>query len=126
MPLDPLVKAFLDKAAATPRPRAWDMTPGQVRQAFTVMMQQTGPKDVAVGKIQNLSIPGRGGEIRARGYTPIAAGGPQPAPIFFHGGGVVGGGGGKPHGPLRGIGGGGGGAGGGGGVWTGAGGRPPP
>jgi len=33
MPLDPLVKAYLDKTAATPRLRAWDMTPDQVRQA---------------------------------------------------------------------------------------------
>jgi len=92
MPLDPLVKAFLDKAAATPRPRAWDMTPAQVRQTFTGMMQLTGPKDVAVGKIQNFSIPGPGGEIRARGYGPIAAVGPQPTLIYFHGGGFVAGG----------------------------------
>ena len=27
MPLDPLVKAFLDKAAAFPRPKAWDGRP---------------------------------------------------------------------------------------------------
>src|SRR4051794_39180037 len=121
MPLDPLVKAFLDKAAATPRPRAWDMTPGQVRQAFTVMMQQTGPKDVAVGKIQNLSIPGRGGEIRARGYTPIAAVGPQPTLIYFHGGGFVAGGGGNHDGLLRRVGGGGGVEGVAGGFWLGPG-----
>ena len=83
MPLDPLVKAFLDKAAATPRPRAWDMTPGQARQTFTGMMQLTGPKDVAVGKIENFSIPGPGGEIRARAYAPDRGGGPAADPDLF-------------------------------------------
>ena len=92
MPLDPLVKAFLDKAAATPRRRAWDMTPDEVRQAFVTMVQQTGPKDVPVGRVENFTIPGPGGEMKARGYTPVAAVGPQPALIFFHGGGFVAGG----------------------------------
>lgn len=92
MPLDPLVKAFLDKAAAIPRPRAWDMPPAMVRQTFLGMMQMTGPKDVAVGKIENFSIPGPGGEIKARAYAPIAASGPQPTLIYFHGGGFVAGG----------------------------------
>jgi acetyl esterase len=89
MPLDPLVKAFLDKAAATPRQRAWEMTPDQLRQAFLAMMQQTGPKDVPVGKIENFTIPGPGGPMRARAYAPIAAVGPLPTLIFFHGGGFV-------------------------------------
>jgi acetyl esterase len=92
MPLDPLVKAFLDKATATPRPRAWDMPPDMVRQIFIGMMQLNGPRDVAVGKIENFFIPGPGGEIRARAYAPIAAVGPQPTLIFFHGGGFVAGG----------------------------------
>jgi acetyl esterase len=92
MPLDPLVKGFLDKAAAIPRPRAWDMPPAMVRQTFLGMMQMTGPKDVAVGRIENFSIPGPGGEIKARAYGPIAASGPQPTLIYFHGGGFVAGG----------------------------------
>lgn len=89
MPLDPLVKAFLDKAAAIPRPKAWEMPPAMARQGFAAMMQLTGPKDVAVGKINNFIIPGPGGEIRARAYSPIAAVGPQPTLIYFHGGGFV-------------------------------------
>jgi acetyl esterase len=89
MPLDPLVKAFLDKAAAIPRPKAWEMPPAMARQGFAGMMQLTGPKDVAVGKINNFTIPGPGGEIRARTYSPIAAVGPQPTLIYFHGGGFV-------------------------------------
>jgi acetyl esterase len=89
MPLDPLVKAFLDKAAAVPRPKAWEMPPDMARQSFAATMQLTGPKDVAVGRIGNFLIPGPGGPIRARAYAPIAAVGPQPALIYFHGGGFV-------------------------------------
>src|SRR5271169_181297 len=89
MPLDPLVKAFLDKAAAIPRPKAWDMAPVMARQSFAGMMQLTGPKDMPVGKIDNFIIPGPGGGIRARAYGPIAAVGPQPVLVYFHGGGFV-------------------------------------
>ena len=73
MPLDPLVKAFLDKAAAIPRPKPWEMAPAMARQSFAAMMQLIGPKDVAVGRIENFVIPGPGGAIRARAYAPIAA-----------------------------------------------------
>jgi len=89
MPLDPLVKAFLDRAAAIPRPKPWDLPPTMARQGFAGMMQLTGPKDVAVGKIDNFTIRGPGGDIRARAYAPIAAGGPQATLIYFHGGGFV-------------------------------------
>lgn len=92
MPLDPLVKAYLDKTAAAQRPRAWDMTPDEVRQAFAMVMQQTGPKDMPVGRIENFTIPGPGGDMRARAYSPVAAVGPLPTLIFFHGGGFVAGG----------------------------------
>ena len=89
MPLDPLVKAFLDKAAAIPRPKPWEMPAAMARQAFAAMMKLTGPKDVAVGRIENFIIPGPAGPIRARAYAPIAAVGPQAALIYFHGGGFV-------------------------------------
>jgi acetyl esterase len=89
MPLDPLVKAFLDKAAAVPRPKAWEMPPAMARQSFAVMMKLIGPKDVAVGRIENFIIPGPGGPIRARAYAPIATIGPQATLIYFHGGGFV-------------------------------------
>jgi len=89
MPLDPLVKAFLDRAAQIPRPKIWDATPAIARQSFTGMMQITGPKDVAVGKVENFTIPGPAGAIRARSYAPVAAVGPLPTLIYFHGGGFV-------------------------------------
>ena len=89
MPLDPLVKAFLDRAAAIPRPKDWDVPPSITRQSFAAMLGLTAPRDVAVGKVDNFTIPGPGGEIRARGYAPVAASGPMPALIYFHGGGFV-------------------------------------
>ncbi|HUE63917.1 MAG TPA: alpha/beta hydrolase [Rhizomicrobium sp.] len=89
MPLDPFVKAFIDKAAAIPRPKPWEMVPAMARQSFAAMMQLIGPKDVAVGGIENFTIPGPGGPIRARAYAPIATVGSQTTLIYFHGGGFV-------------------------------------
>jgi acetyl esterase len=89
MPLDPLVKTFLDRAASIPRPKAWDVPPAITRQSFAGMMELTAARDVAVGRIDNFIIPGPGGEIRARGYAPVAASGALPALIYFHGGGFV-------------------------------------
>ena len=61
MPLDPLVKAFLDQAAAMPRPKPWEMPTGAMRKSFAGMMSLVGPKDVPVGKIENFTIPGPAG-----------------------------------------------------------------
>jgi acetyl esterase len=90
MPLDPLVKAFLDQLAAAKSPNMWDMTPTDARAAFAVMMQLVGPKDVPIGKVENMTAPREGGEIPLRVYTPVAAASdPLPALIYFHGGGFV-------------------------------------
>jgi acetyl esterase len=90
MPLDPLVKAFLDQASATPRPKPWDVPIAVLRKNFAGMMGLVGPRDVPVGKIKNFTIPGPKGEIRARAYAPVAAGGDAlPALVYFHGGGFV-------------------------------------
>jgi acetyl esterase len=90
MPLDPLVKAFLDQAAALPRPKMWEMPLSLGRQTFAQLMGMVGPKDVPVGKVQNFTIPRSGGDIRVRLYAPVAAGGTaHPALIYFHGGGFV-------------------------------------
>ena len=89
MPLDPLVKAFLDRAAQIPRPKVWDIPPVLARQSFSGMMEITGPKDVPVGKVDNFTIPGPAGPMRARSYAPVAAAGSLPALIYFHGGGFI-------------------------------------
>jgi acetyl esterase len=91
MPLDPLLKAFLDSIAAQPAPKMWEVQPAEGRMALAAMIEMVGPKDVPIGKTANIAIPGPdGNEIPARVYTPVAAGGEGlPTLIFFHGGGYV-------------------------------------
>lgn len=96
MPLDPLVKAFLDQASAFPRPKMWQLPPQAARASFAGMMGLVGPQNVAVGKVENFVIPaGAPGsdaerQIAARAYAPVATGSePHAALIFFHGGGFV-------------------------------------
>jgi acetyl esterase len=90
MALDPLVKAFLDQLASVPGPKLWEVPAQQARFMFAAMMQMVGPKDVPVGRIENIVMPGPAGDIALRVYTPVAAGGePLPVLIFFHGGGFI-------------------------------------
>ena len=54
------------------------------------MMDAIGPKDVPIGKVENVTMPGPGGDIALRVYSPVAAGSDAlPGLIFFHGGGWV-------------------------------------
>lgn len=90
MPLDPLVKAFLDQMKAMGGPKMSDVGADIARQTFNAMMQMVGPKDVPVGKTENIMVPGPGGEIPVRVYSPVAAGGEaMPALVYYHGGGFV-------------------------------------
>jgi acetyl esterase len=90
VPLDPMVKDFLDQMAAMGGPKMWEIEPAQARELFIAMMQLVGPKDVPIGKVQNLTMPGPGGELRLRNYTPVAAKSePLPTLVFYHGGGFV-------------------------------------
>jgi acetyl esterase/lipase len=90
MPLDPLVKTFLDQMAAQPSPKISQLKSPDARAMFTALMQLIGPKDVPIGKVENIVMPGPGGDLSLRNYTPVAAGGDAlPTLIFFHGGGFV-------------------------------------
>jgi acetyl esterase len=90
MPLNPVLKAFLDQVAALGGPKTWEMQPSEAREAFAGLMQLAGAKDVPIGKVTDLTIPAAHGEIFARAYTAVAAGGePLPTLVFFHGGGWV-------------------------------------
>jgi acetyl esterase/lipase len=90
MPLDPLVKAFLDQMKAVPGPKMSEMGPVAARETFVQMMQLVGPKDVPVGKTENRLVPGPGVDIPIRIYTPVGGGRDLlPALVYFHGGGFV-------------------------------------
>jgi acetyl esterase len=90
MALDPHVKALLDMIAAAGRPKIWQLTPPEARQAFLALAQLTDAKDVPIGKIENGELPGPAGPLPYRLYTPAAsAAGPLPGLVYFHGGGFV-------------------------------------
>jgi acetyl esterase len=90
MPLDPLVKGFLDQMQAAPGPKMSEAGAQVAREIFVALMQLVGPKDVPVGRTENLTVPGPAGPIPIRVYTPVAAGrDPLPALIYYHGGGFV-------------------------------------
>lgn len=90
MPLDPLLKAFLDQMASQPGPKMSEIAPAQARELFVGLMSMVGPKDVPIGKAVNQTIPAPQGEIPIRIYTPVAAAAEAlPTLIFFHGGGWV-------------------------------------
>jgi acetyl esterase len=90
MPLDPVLKSFLDQMAAVPGPKMWDMGPADARQAFVALLQLVGPKDVPIGRTENLMVPGPAGDVPVRLYSPVAAGSEAlPVLLYFHGGGFV-------------------------------------
>jgi len=90
MPLDPILKAFLDQMAAQPGPKMWEMTPIDARAAMAAMMELVGPKEIVVGKVDELAIPAPHGKIAARSYAPAGStSGALPTLVYFHGGGWV-------------------------------------
>jgi acetyl esterase len=90
MTLDPIVKGLLDQMAANPMPKLWEVTPAQGRELYRTMAAALEPQGIAIGKIENVSMPGPAGEIKLRVYTPVAGGSTAiPALVYFHGGGFV-------------------------------------
>lgn len=90
MSLDPQAKALLDQLAADPdAPRLIDLPPEGGREMYRAMAGMLDLQGVAIGKVEDRTIPGPGGEIPVRLYTPVAAGGTCPALVYYHGGGWV-------------------------------------
>lgn len=88
-PLDSEAKAFLDFAAAMNKPPSYTLPYEEARRgvrAATPLLSYPGPEMAA---IDDLAIPGPGGPIGARLYTPPDLCDPAPLLIFFHGGGFV-------------------------------------
>jgi acetyl esterase len=86
MPLDPRVKRFLDLLAAGNPPDARNATVEERRTGLAALMKFAGPA-VAVDRVEERTLPGPGGAVRVRLYSPL----PQMLPglIYFHGGGLV-------------------------------------
>jgi acetyl esterase len=90
MQLNPSIKAFLDQFASVPGPKMWEQAATEGRQAFVALMQLAGPKDVPIGATRDIKVPGTGGAIPLRIYTPVRVRDQRlPALVYFHGGGFV-------------------------------------
>lgn len=86
MPLDPQVRTLLDQMAAAGQPPFHAQSPRDARKAMDAMLQVLGTGE-AVHKVENRGIPGPGGDIPIRIYTPSVA--PNGILVFYHGGGWV-------------------------------------
>lgn len=86
MPLDSQTRAFLDQLALLP---AWYDVPLDEARKQRVLAAPTlnGPAE-PVQKVEDRGIPGPGGTIPVRIYTPRGEG-PFPILVYFHGGGWV-------------------------------------
>jgi acetyl esterase len=85
MPLDPQVKALLDQMAGLPRLEELSVADArkQVERRIAVNLPT-----LPVASVLNRSIPGPGGDLPLRIYTPNGNG-PFPLLVFFHGSGFV-------------------------------------
>ena len=89
MPLDPRVRRFLDVLAASNPPSMADTTVEERRLGLAQLMKFGGP-EAPVDGLEDRSLPGPAGSLRARVYTPLdARGAVLPGLVYFHGGGMV-------------------------------------
>ncbi len=89
MPLEPRVKRFLDALAAGNPPNALDVSVAQRRSALVELMKLAGPP-VPLAAVEDAILPGPGGDLPVRIYSPAAgADATLPGLVFFHGGGLV-------------------------------------
>lgn len=87
--LRPDVRAFLEAMAAAPRPIFTAQLLASIR---TMPMDAMAMLDLPIGDVaimQDVVMPGPGGDIALRLFDARAERGPGPALVFFHGGGFV-------------------------------------
>ena len=87
MPLDPRVKRFLNLLAAGNPPDARSATVEERRQGLIALMEFAGPP-ITLERVEERTLPGPGGTLSVRLYSPSGAG-TLPGLVYFHGGGLV-------------------------------------
>jgi len=86
--LDPNVRLLLEGIEALGGPAIETLPPAEARQLAIEGMKLVEGAREPLRSVQELRIPGPGGEIPIRVYTPEAPG-PLPVLVYFHGGGWV-------------------------------------
>ncbi|MDY7103287.1 MAG: alpha/beta hydrolase [Actinomycetota bacterium] len=87
MPLDPAAQALLQQMAEADQPPLNEMSPTEAREVAAALADLGGPGE-DVGSVEDRTIPGPGGQIPIRIYSPLAPG-PHAVLVYFHGGGWV-------------------------------------
>jgi acetyl esterase len=90
--IDPQIVAIIQEAEACGAPPIESLSPQEMRQFAIDRSIKWGGEPEPVASIENRKIPGPGGLIPIRIYTPDGAPdvkGPRPGLVYFHGGGWV-------------------------------------
>ncbi len=88
MQLDPQMKNLLDQLAAAGGQPFHAGSPQEARAAINALIGVVAGPPPQVAKVEDRMIPGPGGQIPVRIYTPAGAA-PMGALVYFHGGGWV-------------------------------------
>jgi acetyl esterase len=90
MPLDPTVRRFLERLAATNPQSVLSLSVEQRRAGLEQLLSFFGTPD-EVAAVDQFEVPGPAGSIAVRAYTPSGAhiGERLPGMVYFHGGGLV-------------------------------------
>src|ERR1700685_1797708 len=86
--LHPEVRALLEMMDAQGAPPLESQDPVEARGDRVEGMKMLGGPPIALDRVEDLSIPGPGGDIPIRLYA-TENGGLRPALVYFHGGGFV-------------------------------------
>jgi len=90
MPLDPVIQALFEQWPRLAINPVWEKAPAEARADFKQFCQFADPRIVAIGKSEDIKMPGPAGPLGLRTYTPVAAGGAAlPVILYLHGGGFV-------------------------------------
>jgi len=88
MPLDPQAKAFLDQMASMGGLALHALPVPEARALMQAMAGMSATIDLPIASVEDRTIPGPGGSIPVRLYTPEGRGA-HPLLLYFHGGGWV-------------------------------------
>jgi acetyl esterase len=88
MPVDPQLAAFLEASNRPGVPKMWEVGPEGARAMARAMIAVTNSPRQPVADVRDRTIPGPGGPIPVRIYTPSDAA-PRGALVYFHGSGFV-------------------------------------